>query len=55
MSLDVYLFTLYLILTFTKQDEQEVGDDLNVCVNERRLSIAWMFLNTPSMIHVDIK
>ena len=36
MSLGIYFFTLYLILTFTKQYKQEVEDDLSICVDERR-------------------
>ena len=39
MSLDIYLFALYLILTFTKKYKQEVEDDLSVRVDERRLPI----------------
>ena len=44
MSLDIYLYKLYLILTVTKQ---EVDDGLNVCVIKCRPTIAWMFLNPP--------
>ena len=36
MSLDIYLFKLYLILLFAKQykqEVQEVDDDFSVCVD----------------------
>ena len=44
MSVNIYLFKLYLALTFTKY-KQEADNDLSVCVVERRSSIAYMFLN----------
>lgn len=46
MSLDIYLFKLYLMLKFTKQYKQEVDDELSIFVDEYRPSIAWIFLDT---------
>ena len=33
MSLDIYLFQFYLIITFTKQRKEEVDYNLSICVD----------------------
>ena len=43
--LDINLFKVSLILIFIKQYKQEVNDDLSVCLNQCRTSIAQTFLN----------